>query len=184
MSHSPRPSHYILRHESFVWLWRFTHHALRMKDGEHKRWHAWVAGAVSSLGSLAETRGNRLALGQQLTVRWVIDIASRKLPSHTTFQVVFRVCIDRARLGTGSVSPMVSFSSSDWHVDRSCMRGSCHRILYRKHTMIGGSFYREHVSPSHQCLRLGYNTLQKSPQRLSQCTGSSSERAGTMQRRP
>ncbi|TIA82736.1 hypothetical protein E3P84_02193 [Wallemia ichthyophaga] len=65
----PRPSHYILRHESFVWLWRFTHHALRMKDGEHKRWHAWVAGAVSSLGSLAETRGNRLALGQQLTVR-------------------------------------------------------------------------------------------------------------------
>ncbi|TIB92028.1 hypothetical protein E3Q19_02103 [Wallemia mellicola] len=38
-------------------------------DGKHKRWHAWVAGAISSLGSLIETRSNRLALGQQLTVR-------------------------------------------------------------------------------------------------------------------
>lgn len=58
---------------SFVWLWRFCYHSLKFidpsDDGRHKRRHSWIAGAISSFGALVELRKNRLALGQQLTVR-------------------------------------------------------------------------------------------------------------------
>lgn len=65
-------------------------------DGKHKRWHAWVAGAISSLGSLTETRSNRLALGQQLTVRWVIALKVCSLiTSYSGLHGMYRSCKSR-----------------------------------------------------------------------------------------
>lgn len=40
-----------------------------MRDPRSKIWHAYVAGAVSSLAVLAETKSNRISLAQQLFVR-------------------------------------------------------------------------------------------------------------------
>lgn len=40
-----------------------------MRDPRSKVWHAYVAGAISGLAILAETKDNRIGLAQQLVVR-------------------------------------------------------------------------------------------------------------------
>lgn len=59
----------------FVFLFRFTHNALRIFNvgprgpGKHEYWHAAVAGAVSGLSVFAERPARRITYGQQLFVR-------------------------------------------------------------------------------------------------------------------
>jgi hypothetical protein len=59
----------------FSLLYRFVYHSLRLYNpgprgqGKEERWHAPVAGAISSLALLAERKEARLALAQQVFVR-------------------------------------------------------------------------------------------------------------------
>lgn len=61
---------------AYVFIWKMVIHLLRLYNPGAKgrkrveAWHAPVAGALSGLAILAETKGNRIGIGQQLFVRY------------------------------------------------------------------------------------------------------------------